>query len=192
MNAYDVIVLVILILLAVRGLRRGLIAMLIGLIAFAAAVVLAFRFDAVLGSWLRRPLHSLTAAEARIVAFLVILVVVVVAARLAGGLLSGLIKRIPLVGTANRLGGLLVGLLVGCLAIWLVTAALLLVPYWLVPFSATIDHSRTAHLLAQVTPRWNGDLHDYLDHFAVRPLDTSLQRELHRLTVEHLLSSPRP
>ena len=155
MNAYDVIVLVILVLLGVRGLRRGLIAMLIGLVAFAAAVVLAFRFDTVLGSWLRRPLPGLTATEARIVAFLVILVVVGLAARLAGGLLSGLIKRIPLVGTANRLGGLLVGLVLGCLAIWLVTGALLLVPYWLVPFSATVHHSRTAHLLAQVTPRWN-------------------------------------
>lgn len=192
MNAYDVIVLVVLVLLAVRGLRRGLIAMLIGLVAFAAAVVLAFRLDAVLGSWLRRPLHGLTAAEARIVAFLVILVVVGLAARLAGGLLSGLIKRIPLVGTANRLGGLLVGLVLGCLAVWLVTGALLLVPYWLVPFSASVHHSRTAHLLAQVTPRWNADLHDYLDHFAVGHLDTSLQRELHRLNVEHLLSSPRP
>lgn len=192
MNAYDVIVLVILVLLGVRGLRRGLTAMLIGLVAFAAAVVLAFRFDTVLGSWLRRPLPGLTATEARIVAFLVILVVVGLAARLAGGLLSGLIKRIPLVGTANRLGGLLVGLVLGCLAIWLVTGALLLVPYWLVPFSATVHHSRTAHLLAQVTPRWNSDLHDYLDHFTVGRVDPSLQRELHRLTVEHLLSSPRP
>jgi uncharacterized membrane protein required for colicin V production len=49
-NAYDVIVVVILVLPAVRGLRRGLIAMLIGLIGFAAAVVLAFRFDAALGA----------------------------------------------------------------------------------------------------------------------------------------------
>ena len=48
------------------------------------------------------------------------------------------------------------------------------------------------NVLAQVTPRWNADLHDYLDHFAVGHLDTSLQRELHRLTLEHLLSSPRP
>jgi uncharacterized membrane protein required for colicin V production len=190
-NAYDVIVLVILVFLAVRGLRRGLIAMLIGLVAFAVGLALAFRFDAMLGSWLRRPLHGLTATEARMVAFLVILVVAGLVARLTGGLLSGLIKRIPLVGTANRLGGVLVGLLLGCLAVWLVTAGLLLVPYWLVPFSATVDHSRTAHLLAQVTPRWNADLHDYLDHFAVGHLDSSLQRELHRLTVEHLLNSPR-
>ena len=38
MNAYDVIVLVILVFLAVRGLRRGLIAMLIGLVAFAVGL----------------------------------------------------------------------------------------------------------------------------------------------------------
>lgn len=191
MNAYDVIVLVILVLLAVRGLRRGLIAMAIGLVAFAAAVALAFSFDAALGRLLPRLLHGVDATEARIVAFLVIVVVVGLALRLAGELLSGLIKRIPLVGTANRLGGVLVGLLVGGLAIWLVTGALLLVPYWLVPFSATVHHSRTAHFLAQVTPGWNGDLHDYLDHFAAGHLDSSLQRELHRLNVEHLLGSPR-
>ena len=192
MNIYDLIVLVILVLLAVRGLRRGLVRELIGLVAFAVGLALAFRYDGALGALLHRHAGSLTPTEARIVAFLVIVVVVGVAARLAGGQLSGLIKRIPLVGTANRLGGLLVGLVLGCLAVWLVTGALLLVPYWLVPFSATVHHSRTAHLLAQVTPRWNADLHAYLDHFAAGRLDSSLQRELHRLAGEHLLSSPRP
>jgi uncharacterized membrane protein required for colicin V production len=181
-----------LVLLAVHGLRRGLVRELIGLIAFAVGLALAFRYDVALGALLHRHVGSLSPSEARVVAFLVILAGVVVGASLAGGLLSGLIGRIPLVGTANRLGGLLVGLLLGCLALWLVTAALLLVPYWLVPLSATVHHSRTAHLLAQATPRWNADLHDYLDHFAVGHLDTSLQRELHRLPVEHLLSSPRP
>jgi uncharacterized membrane protein required for colicin V production len=192
MNIYDLVVLVILVLLGVRGLRRGLIGELVGLVAFAAALALAFRYDGALGALLHRHVGSLTPTEARIVAFLVIVVAVGVAARLAGGQLSGLIKRIPLVGTANRLGGLLVGLVLGCLAVWLVTGALLLVPYWLVPFSATVHHSRTAHFLAQVTPRWNADLHAYLDHFAVGHLDSSLQRELHRLAGEHLLSSPRP
>jgi uncharacterized membrane protein required for colicin V production len=181
-----------LVLLGVRGLRCGLVRELIGLIAFAVGLALAFRYDVALGALMHRHGGSLSPSEARIVAFLVILVAAVVGARLVGGLLSGLIKRIPLVGTANRLGGLLAGLVLGCLAIWLVTGALLLVPCWLVPFSATVHHSRTAHLLAQVTPRWNTDLHDYLDHFAVGHLDTSLQRELHRLTLEHLLSSPRP
>jgi len=44
-----VIALIVLGLLALRVLRPGLVAMLIGLLAFVAAVALAFRFDAVQG-----------------------------------------------------------------------------------------------------------------------------------------------
>jgi membrane protein required for colicin V production len=190
-NLYDVIVLVILGLLAVRGLRRGLLATFLGLVAFAAGVFLGLRYDGALGGLLRGHL-GLTATEARIAAFLVIILAVGIAVRIVSGLFSGVIRRAPFVGAINRLGGLGVGLIVGCLAVWLVTGALLLVPYWLVPFSATVHHSETAHLLAQVTPHWDSDLRTYLDNFTAGRLSPALQRELHRLSVEHLLSSPRP
>lgn len=164
MNVYDVVVLVILALLAWRGLHRGLLATFLGLVAFAAGVFLGLRYDGALGSLLRGHL-GLTATEARIVAFLAIVSIVGIAIRLAAGLLSGLLKHAPFVGAVNRLGGLGVGLIVGCLIVWLVTGALLLVPYWLEPFSATVHHSETARLLAhhatlgQRSARLPGQLH---------------------------------
>jgi uncharacterized membrane protein required for colicin V production len=185
-NLYDLLALIVLALLALRGLRRGLLATVLGLVAFAAGVFLGLRYDATLGGLLR-PHLRLTATEARIVAFFVIVIAVCVAARLVGALLGGLIKRTPFVGTVNRLGGLAAGLIVGCLAVWLVTGALLLVPYWLEPCSATVHHSETARLLAQVTPHWGSDLRAYLDNFTAGRLSPALQRELRRLSGEHLL-----
>jgi uncharacterized membrane protein required for colicin V production len=191
MNLYDLLVLIVLALLALRGLRRGLLATFLGLVAFAAGVFLGLRYDDALGGLLRGHL-GLTATEARIVAFLVIILAVGVVFRLVVGLLSGLIRRTQFVGAINRLGGLAVGMIVGCLTVWLVTAALLLVPYWLVPFSAAVHHSETAHMLAHVTPHWDTDLRAYLDNFTAGRPSSALQRELRRLSVEHLLSLPRP
>ena len=51
-----------------RGLRRGLVRELIGLIAFAVGLALAFRYDVAVGAVLHRHGGSLSPSGARIVA----------------------------------------------------------------------------------------------------------------------------
>jgi uncharacterized membrane protein required for colicin V production len=91
MSFYDVVVIALVALLAWRGLRVGLVGALLGWLAFGAGLVLAFRFDGVVGGWLAH-LHALAPTTWRVLAFVSILVVVEIAAgwlaRVAGHLLT--------------------------------------------------------------------------------------------------------
>ena len=129
------------------------------------AFLLAYRLNGPLGSWLAKTIHSLSAAEAH-----PCLLCHPGAGRigidLAARLLTRVIKRIPLVGPLNRLGGLLVGALFA-LRHLAADDCLLVLP----PFSATVSHSGTAHLLHSVTAHWS----------------QSLDADLTRLTLGHLI-----
>jgi uncharacterized membrane protein required for colicin V production len=153
-----------LVLLAWRGSRRGLISELAGLAAFALALLLAFRLDGQLGRWLGRSIPRLTAAEARVVAFLAILLLVSVGVGLAAGLLTDAIRHVPLADGVNRLGGLLAGAALALLGIWLVTACLLLLPAAQLPFTASVRHSETGRLVRSVPPQWSRSLRVELEH----------------------------
>ena len=153
-----------LVLLAWRGSRRGLISELAGLAAFALALLLAFRLDGQLGRWLGQVTTSLTATEARILAFLAIVLVVSLAVGLAAGLLTDVIRHVPLAGGVNRLGGLLAGAALALLGIWLITACLLLLPAAQLPFTASVHHSETARLIRSVPPQWSRSLRIQLEH----------------------------
>jgi membrane protein required for colicin V production len=165
LRAYDLVMLGLLVLLAWRGSRRGLISELAGLAAFAFALLLAFRLDGELGRWLGSVIPRLTAAEARIVAFLAILLVVSLGVGLAAGLLTDAIRHVPLAGGVNHLGGLLAGAALALLGIWLITACLLLLPAGQLPFTASVHHSETARLLRSVPPQWSRSLRVHLEHF---------------------------
>ena len=182
MNGYDLIVIVVLALLAFLGFRRGLIGELVGLVAFVAAVALAFRFDGHVGAGLHHVAGGLSPTVSRIVAFLVIVVAVEIGAAFVARSLSGVIGRIPLLGTVNRLGGIVIALVLAFIGIWLATSALLVLPASVVPYSATVHRSETAHLLPSVTPRWGNELRAYVDNFTAGQLDRRLQRELRSLT----------
>jgi uncharacterized membrane protein required for colicin V production len=181
MNLYDLIVVAFIALLAWRGLRAGLLRELAAWVALGVGLVLAFRFDGPVGGWLAH-LHGFGLETRRILAFLAILVVVGIAARLLARALSRLLAHVPIVGPLNRLGGLLLGILLALIPVWLVTAALLLVPHSLLSFSGTVNHSETAHLLRTVTPRWGQDLQAYADHFIAGHLSPRLMRELRQLS----------
>ena len=182
MNGYDLIVIAVLALLAFLGFRRGLIGELVGLAAFVAAVALAFRFDGRVGAGLHHLAGGLSPTVSRIVAFLVIVVAVEIGAAFVARSLSGVIGRIPLLGTVNRLGGLAVGLVLALVGVWLATSALLVLPASLVPYSATVHRSETAQVLPNVTPRWGNDLRAYVDNFTAGRLDRRLQREVRALS----------
>ena len=164
MHLYDLVMLGLLVLLAWRGSRRGLISELAGLAAFALGLLLAFRLDGLLGRWLHKVIPSLTATEARIVAFLAVLLLVSLAVGLAAGLLTGAIRHVPLAGGVNRLGGLLAGVALALLGIWLITACLLLLPAALLPFTTSVHRSETARLLRSVPPQWSRSLRVQLEH----------------------------
>jgi uncharacterized membrane protein required for colicin V production len=153
-----------LVLLAWRGSRRGLIGELAGLAAFALGLLLAFRLDGRLGHWLGRVVPSLTATEARILAFVAVVLVVSLGVGLAAGLLGDAIRHVPLAGGVNRLGGLLAGAALALLGIWLITACLLLLPAAQLPFTASVHHSETARLLRSVPPQWSRSLRVELEH----------------------------
>jgi len=164
LHLYDLVMLGLLVLLAWRGSRRGLISELAGLAAFALGLLIAFRLDGLLGRWLHKVIPGLTATEARIVAFLAVVLVVSLAVGLAAGLLTDEIRHVPLAGGVNRLGGLLAGAVLALLGIWLITACLLLPPAAQLPFTASVRHSETARLLRSVPPQWSRSLRVQLEH----------------------------
>ena len=162
MNVYDLIVCLLVALLAWRGLRRGLIGELLGLVVFACGLLLALRVDAVVGRRLVAIIPSLSATEGRVLAFFAVLLAVGIIVGALGRRLTRLVSHIPLVGGLNRLGGLLLGAALAVACVWLVTAAVVVLPRGLVPFSATVRHSETAHLLRSLGPGVDSDLRAHL------------------------------
>jgi membrane protein required for colicin V production len=182
MTWYDLIVVLVIALFALHGLRRGLVGELLGLASFLVGLYLAFRFDGVLGARLARLVTELSPTAARIVAFVVILVLVEVAAGFLTRSLDRVVARIPVVSALNQAGGVLVGVAIALLGVWLVTGALLLLPTTVVPFSGAVHRSATAHLLPNVTPRWPRELRAYVDDFTAGHVDPGLRRELRALS----------
>lgn len=181
MSFYDVVVIALVALLAWRGLRVGLVGALLAWLAFGVGLVLAFRFDGAVGGWLDH-LHGLAPTTWRIVAFVAILAIVeIVAGRLAR-LLGRTLAHLPVLGSLNRLGGVLLGAALGLLFVWLVTAALLFAPPSLLPFSSAVHHSATVHLMRALTPRSEQSLRAYLDNFTRGHLSPRLRQQLQQLT----------
>ena len=162
MNLYALIVCLLVALLAYRGLRRGLIGELVGLAIFACGTILALRLDAALGRRLVALIPSLNATEGRVLAFFAIIALTGIVLGVLGRRFSRLVSRIPLVGSLNRLGGLALGAALALVCVWLVTAAVQVLPAGLVPFSATVRHSETAHLLRSLGPGADADLRAHL------------------------------
>ena len=161
MNLYDLVMIILLGLLAFRGFRRGLLRELAGLAALIVGFLLAYRLDGFVGGWVARTTH-LSPTEGHVLAFLGIVAVLGIAIDLAARFLTRVIKRIPIVGGLNRLGGLLAGSALALIGIWLLTTCLLFLPASLLPFSATVSRSGTAHLVQSVTPRWSQSLQTHL------------------------------
>jgi uncharacterized membrane protein required for colicin V production len=162
MDFYDLIVCLLIALLAYRGLRRGLIGELVGLAIFACGMLLALRLDAVIGRRLVATFPSLSATEGRVLAFFAVIVVVGFVLGALGRRFSRLVSRIPVVGGLNRLGGLLLGAALALVCVWLVTAAVVVLPAGLVPLSTSVRHSETAQLLRSLGPGVDAELRAHL------------------------------
>jgi membrane protein required for colicin V production len=121
MNWLDIVLLIIMAVFTVMGIKQGIIKVLFTLVGGIVGVILAGRFSESLGDKLSFISNSGTA---KIVAFVLILVVVMIIA----AILAMVIKKIAetiLLGWINRLGGGILGLVLGALfcgavlAMWL-------------------------------------------------------------------------
>lgn len=113
MNWLDVVIIVVIVISIFSGLKAGLIKVLFGLVGIVVGVVLAGHFSNSLASkltFINNP------DWAKIAAFAIILVAVMLVSAILAAILSKLISLV-LLGWVNRLGGAILGLVVGALFI---------------------------------------------------------------------------
>lgn len=108
MNVYDIIIGIVLLLAIIEGWRRGIITQLCTLAGILIGVWAAFRFSNRVGTWIGYEQLSPT------VSFIVLFIVAVLIALLVGWLMRKVIDAAGL-GIWNRLGGVVVSIVVNCL-----------------------------------------------------------------------------
>jgi len=111
MNVLDIVILILLVVPTLIGLKMGIIKAVLSIVGVIIGVLLAGRFYEPLGK-------SLTFISdpgiAKIVAFAIILIVVMIIAGIAAFMLKKIVSAI-LLGWVNRLGGAVLGFLLGAI-----------------------------------------------------------------------------
>ena len=111
MNVLDIVILILLVVPTLIGLKMGIIKAVLSIVGVIIGVLLAGRFYEPLG-------NSLTFISdpgiAKIVAFAIILIVVMIIAGIAAFMLKKIVSAI-LLGWVNRLGGAVLGFLLGAI-----------------------------------------------------------------------------
>ena len=113
MNLFDIIILVVLILFALKGVVRGLVNETFSLTGLILGGWVAYRFYPVLSVPIRTTLH-LPAHVSAFLAFMLLLLVTGIVAHIVGNILTAALKLVML-GSINRLGGILIGAAEGAL-----------------------------------------------------------------------------
>lgn len=127
MNGIDLTILVLLGLFLGKGIWRGLIRELCGLLGIALGVFLAWQFSLPLGNELAQRLHLAPRPSVLLVG--VMLFGVGVLAFFILGFYLGKLTAVPIFGGLNRLGGGLLGLLEGVVVLAVVLHVLAVQPY---------------------------------------------------------------
>lgn len=165
-TVYDLLVVALLVLAAWRGRRLGLIGGLVRLAGFVLGLRVAFRFEGLLGVWLAGS-TGLTVTAARVAAFLFLLMLTALAVGLAALVLGGFLDRIEFVGSADRVGGALIGVSMALLALWLLTVLLLAMPASRLPAATAVRQSEAVHLVRAFSPAWSRALLADVEHLPV-------------------------
>ena len=118
MNFFDIIILVVLCLFAVKGLVRGLVNEASSLVGLLAGGWLAYRFYPLLAVPIKSALH-LPAHLSSFLAFIIILLLTGVCAHIIGNIITAAL-RLVMLGSLNRLGGILIGTAEGALLLSMV------------------------------------------------------------------------
>lgn len=118
MSLIDIIILSVLCFFAVKGLVRGLINEASSLAGLLAGGWLAYRFHPLLAIPIKSALH-LPAHLSSFLAFIIILLTVGISAHIFGNIITATL-RLVMLGSLNRLGGLLIGITEGALLLCMV------------------------------------------------------------------------
>jgi membrane protein required for colicin V production len=150
MNLFDIIILAVLILFALKGLVRGLVNETSSLTGLILGGWLAYRFYPVLAAPIRTALH-LPAHVSAFLAFMLLLLAAGIVAHIAGNILTAALKLVML-GSINRLGGILIGAAEGALLLCMLfsTATAGFMPDTL---KQKVRASQSANLFAQTGDR---------------------------------------
>ncbi len=118
MNLFDVIIFLILCFFAVKGLVRGLVNEASSLGGLLIGGWLAYRLHPLLAVPLKSALH-LPAHLSSFLAFIIILLISGICAHIIGNVVTAAL-RLVMLGTLNRIGGLLIGVVEGSLMLCLI------------------------------------------------------------------------
>ena len=118
MNLIDIIILSILCFFAVKGLVRGLVNEASSLAGLLAGGWLAYRFYPMLAAPIKSVLHLPTHLSS-FLAFIIILLITGICAHIIGNVITAAL-RLVMLGSLNRLGGLLIGVAEGALLLCMV------------------------------------------------------------------------
>lgn len=110
MNMFDLIVLVVIVLLILRGLWKGLIRQVVGLAGVVTGYMIAMHFY---GPFASRYLKGFTPATGHIIAFLGVFIGCIIAASIVGWII-GRLMNVAGLGILNRIGGAVLGGAKGC------------------------------------------------------------------------------
>jgi membrane protein required for colicin V production len=113
MNYIDIILLILLILSAFNGLRKGFVEELAGLAALILGIWAALHFSGIIAQLLTEHLN-IQGRYLPVIAFVGTFIVVIILVNLIGAAVSGMIKAVQL-GLLNRLAGFVFGVIKGAL-----------------------------------------------------------------------------
>lgn len=151
MNLIDIIILLTLCFFAIKGLVRGLVNEASSLAGLLAGGWLAYRFHPLLAVPIKSALH-LPAHLASFLAFIIILLLTGICAHIIGNIITAAL-RLVMLGSLNRLGGLLIGVAEGALLLCMVfsIAASKFMPEQI---RSKIRTTESANMLAQTGDRF--------------------------------------
>lgn len=157
MNLIDIIILCVLCFFAVKGLVRGLVNEASSMAGLLVGGWLAYRFHPLLSAPIKSALH-LPVHVSSFLAFIIILLMSGICAHIVGNVITAALKLVML-GSLNRLGGLLIGAVEGGLLLCMVfsIAASGFMPEQL---RSKIRSTESANLLAQTGDRFLSEWRD--------------------------------
>lgn len=161
MNLIDIIILCVLCFFAVKGLVRGLVNEASSMAGLLVGGWLAYRFHPLLSAPIQSALH-LPAHLSSFLAFIIILLITGICAHIIGNVVTAALKLVML-GSLNRLGGLLIGTVEGALLLCMVfsIAASGFMPEQV---RNKIRSTESANLLAQTGDHFLSELRDANGH----------------------------
>lgn len=165
MKVLDIILLVVIGLCMIDGLKRGLSRQLLELGGVVAAFIIASRYGVALGQVLSRvlklenyastldnPFLNVDAVATTLynaLGYILLFIAVVITARLLA-VAVGAVAKLPVIGTADKAGGLAVGFLKGALIVLVAVWILNLLP--IPQVAKAVESSKIAHVFLAVAP----------------------------------------